>query len=216
MPICGEANRLKGMVTDRDIVVKALAKGKDPSSTRAGELGEGKPVTTGPAGSVQGPLKTMAQYKVRRLPVIDGHDLVGIISVADIARELEDDSSKGDLIEAISEGPPQQGVSSQEAEGFDGPPPGRPTARGGGAVPGVAPSGHGPARDAAHPSHAGQGGVDPARGHAVRAQMGRVPLRGVPRRRRGRAGQPQRAAADPLLPRGGGGGPGPASAPPPC
>jgi CBS domain-containing protein len=55
----------------------------------------------------------MAQYKVRRLPVIDGHDLVGIISVADIARELEDDASKGDLIEAISEGPPRQGVPSQ-------------------------------------------------------------------------------------------------------
>jgi len=50
----------------------------------------------------------MAQYKVRRLPVIDGHDLVGIVALADIARQLEDDSSKGDLIEAISEGPSQQ------------------------------------------------------------------------------------------------------------
>jgi CBS domain-containing protein len=113
MPICGEDNRLKGMLTDRDIVVKALAKGKDPSSTRAGELGEGKPVTIGADDSIQEALKTMAQYKVRRLPVIDGHDLVGMISVADIARELEDDASKGDLIEAISEGPPQQGVPSQ-------------------------------------------------------------------------------------------------------
>src|SRR3982751_2905086 len=100
MPICGEDNRLKGVLTDRDIVVKALAQGKDPSSTRAGELGEGKPVTIGADDSVQEALKTMAQYKVRRLPVIDGHDLVGIISVADIARELEDDASKGDLIEA--------------------------------------------------------------------------------------------------------------------
>jgi CBS domain-containing protein len=113
MPICGEDNRLKGMLTDRDIVVKALAKGKDPSSTRAGELGEGKPVTIGADDSIQEALKTMAQYKVRRLPVIDGHDLVGMISVADIARELEDDASKGDLIEAISEGPPRQGVPSQ-------------------------------------------------------------------------------------------------------
>jgi CBS domain-containing protein len=113
MPICGEDNRLKGMLTDRDIVVKALAQGKDPSSTRAGELGEGKPVTIGADDSIQEALKTMAQYKVRRLPVIDGHDLVGMISVADIARELEDDASKGDLIEAISEGPPRQGVPSQ-------------------------------------------------------------------------------------------------------
>ena len=109
MPICGEDNRLKGVLTDRDIVVKALAQGKDPSSTRAGELGEGKPVTIGADDSLKEALKTMAQYKVRRLPVIDGHDLVGIISVADIARELEDDSSKGDLIEAISDGPPQDG-----------------------------------------------------------------------------------------------------------
>jgi CBS domain-containing protein len=114
MPICGEDNRLKGVLTDRDIVVKALAKGKDPSSTRAGELGEGKPVTIGADDSLSEALKTMAQYKVRRLPVIDGHDLVGIVAVADIARELEDDSSKGDLIEAISDGPPQQnGPSSR-------------------------------------------------------------------------------------------------------
>ena len=113
LPICGEDNRLKGMLTDRDIVVKALAKGKDPGSTRAGELGEGKPVTIGADDSIQEALKTMARYKVRRLPVIDGHDLVGIIAVADIARQLEDDDSKGDLIEAISEGPPQQGVGPQ-------------------------------------------------------------------------------------------------------
>jgi CBS domain-containing protein len=107
MPICGEDNRLKGVLTDRDIVVKALAQGRDPASTRAGELGEGKPVTIGADDSIQEALKTMAQYKVRRLPVIDGHDLVGIVSLADLARELDDDSAKGDLIEAISEGPPQ-------------------------------------------------------------------------------------------------------------
>jgi CBS domain-containing protein len=105
MPICGEDNRLKGMLTDRDIVVKALAQGKDPGSTRAGELGEGRPVTIGAEDSIQEALQTMAKYKVRRLPVIDGHDLVGILAVADIARELTDDDSKGDLIEAISEGP---------------------------------------------------------------------------------------------------------------
>ena len=112
MPICGEDNRLKGMLTDRDIVVKALAQGKDPGSTRAGELGEGKPVTIGADDPLEETLRTMAQYKVRRLPVIDGHDLVGIVAVADVARELNDDRAKGDLIETISEGPPQQQVAS--------------------------------------------------------------------------------------------------------
>ena len=112
MPICGEDNRLKGMLTDRDIVVKALAQGKDPASCRAGELGEGKPITIGADDSLEETLQTMARYKVRRLPVIDGHDLVGIVAVADVARELSDDRAKGDLIETISEGPPQQKVSS--------------------------------------------------------------------------------------------------------
>ncbi len=109
MPICGEDDRLKGMLTDRDIVVKVLAQGKDPATTRAGELGEGKPVTIGADDSLQETLHTMARYKVRRLPVIDGHDLVGIVSLADVAREYNDDSAKGDLLEAISEGPPQDG-----------------------------------------------------------------------------------------------------------
>jgi CBS domain-containing protein len=103
MPICGDDNRLKGMLTDRDIVVKALAAGKDPASTKAGELAEGKPVTIGADDSLEEALRTMAEYKVRRLPVIDGHELVGIIAVADIARH-NDDALTGQLVETISTG----------------------------------------------------------------------------------------------------------------
>ena len=103
MPICGEDERLKGMLTDRDIVVKALAQGKDPGSTTAGELGDGKPVTIGADYSVDLALQTMKDHDVRRLPVIDGHDLVGMVSQADIARNL-DDEKVGDLVEAISSG----------------------------------------------------------------------------------------------------------------
>ena len=73
------------MLTDRDIVVKVLAQGKDPATTKAGELGEGKPVTIGADDSVDEALRTMAEHKVRRLPVIDGHDLIGIVSQADLA-----------------------------------------------------------------------------------------------------------------------------------
>jgi CBS domain-containing protein len=104
MPICGEDNRLKGMLTDRDIVVKVLAQGKDPSSTTAGELGEGKPVTIGADDSVDEALQTMKEHKVRRLPVIDGHDLVGILSQADLAKAI-DEQKVGDLVEAISAAP---------------------------------------------------------------------------------------------------------------
>jgi CBS domain-containing protein len=103
MPICGTDNRLKGMLTDRDIVVKALAQGHDPAKMTAGELAQGKPVTIGADDDVTEILRTMAQYKVRRLPVIDGHDLVGIVAVADVARALPD-RPVGDLIEAISVG----------------------------------------------------------------------------------------------------------------
>jgi CBS domain-containing protein len=104
MPICGEDNRLKGMLTDRDIVVKVLAAGKDPGSTTAGELGEGKPVTIGADDSVDEALRTMTQHRVRRLPVIDGHDLVGIVSQADLATNI-DEEKVGDLVEAISAAP---------------------------------------------------------------------------------------------------------------
>lgn len=102
MPICGDDDRLKGMLTDRDIVVKVLAEGKDPSSTTAGELAQGKPVTIGADDSIQEALQTMASNKVRRLPVIDGQRLIGIVSQADIARAGDDDST-GQLVELISQ-----------------------------------------------------------------------------------------------------------------
>ncbi|WP_125131268.1 CBS domain-containing protein [Microbacterium sp. 10M-3C3] len=102
LPICGEDNRLKGMLTDRDIVVKCLAQGGDPASTTAGQLAEGKPVTIGADDSLEEALSVMAAHQVRRLPVIDGHDLVGIIAQADIARALPSDDT-GETVEAISE-----------------------------------------------------------------------------------------------------------------
>ena len=103
LPVCGEDNRLIGMLTDRDVVVKVLAQGQDPASTKVGTLGQGKPVTIGADDDAEEILRTMAQHKVRRLPVIDGHDLVGIVALADVARALPD-RPVGDLVDAISEG----------------------------------------------------------------------------------------------------------------
>jgi CBS domain-containing protein len=102
LPICGEDNRLKGMLTDRDIVVKVVAQGRGVDDVTAGELGQGKPVTIGADDEVADILSTMASHRVRRLPVIDGHNLVGIVAIADVARALPD-RPVGDLMDAISE-----------------------------------------------------------------------------------------------------------------
>ena len=88
LPICGEDDRLKGMLTDRDIVVKVLAQGKDPNTCTAGELAEGKPVTIGADDDAAELVQTMSRHQVKRVPVIDGHRLVGMVSEADVAGEV--------------------------------------------------------------------------------------------------------------------------------
>src|SRR5690349_15875708 len=65
LPICGDDNRLKGMVTDRDIVTKAVALGRDPAQVSAGELAQGKPVTIGADDDVAEVLRTMSSHQVR-------------------------------------------------------------------------------------------------------------------------------------------------------
>ncbi len=101
LPICGDDDRLKGMLTDRDIAL-AVAEGKDPS-TKAGEWASAdEPVTIGADDDVDQAIDTMKQYKVRRLPVIDEKRLVGIVTQGDVAKNLSDDSRTGDLVEVIS------------------------------------------------------------------------------------------------------------------
>jgi CBS domain-containing protein len=101
LPICGEDQRLKGVLTDRDIVVKVIAEGLDPREVTVGSIAQGKPVTIGADDDAEEILRTMGEHQVRRLPVIDGHDLVGIVALADVARALPD-RPVGDLLEAIS------------------------------------------------------------------------------------------------------------------
>ncbi|MGW8951933.1 CBS domain-containing protein [Streptomyces sp. NPDC055709] len=101
LPICGADERLKGMLTDRDIVVKVLGAGKDPAEVKAGDLAQGEAVTIGADDDAEEILRTMSEHKVRRLPVIDGHTLVGMVSQADVARALPD-PKVGDLLEALS------------------------------------------------------------------------------------------------------------------
>jgi CBS domain-containing protein len=104
LPICGEDDRLKGMITDRDVAIQVVAEGRDPSSVRVSELAQGEVVTIGADDSIDELLRTMTRYAVRRVPVIDGHRLAGIVSQADVARSLPEDQV-GKLVELISGAP---------------------------------------------------------------------------------------------------------------
>ncbi|MBF4616153.1 CBS domain-containing protein [Curtobacterium sp. VKM Ac-1376] len=102
LPICGEDDKLKGVVTDRDIVVKCVAKGGNPGDFSVKDLGLSEVVTIGADDDVRDALTTMEQHQVRRLPVIDGHRLVGMLSQADVARSL-DPAETGETVGVISE-----------------------------------------------------------------------------------------------------------------
>lgn len=101
LPICGEDRKLKGMLTDRDIVVKAVAHGLDPETTPSRALAEGVPVMVDADEDVHVALKRMQEHQIRRLPVIEDHELVGIISQADVALALSSDAT-GATVESIS------------------------------------------------------------------------------------------------------------------
>lgn len=101
LPVCGEDNRLKGMLTDRDIVVKVLASGKDPRAMHAGEVPHGELVTVDASDDVSEVMRTMKRHQIRRVPVLDGQRLVGIVAQADVARS-QPEQQVGDLVEGVS------------------------------------------------------------------------------------------------------------------
>ncbi|MCV7221511.1 CBS domain-containing protein [Mycolicibacterium elephantis] len=88
LPICGDDERLKGMLTDRDIVVRGIAAGRDPNTTTVGELAQGYIYRVDADASVEEMLNIMEEHQVRRLAVMDDDRLVGIVSEADVARHL--------------------------------------------------------------------------------------------------------------------------------
>jgi CBS domain-containing protein len=96
-----EEGRLTGLVTDRDIVVRVVAEGRDPGSTTVGEIASRDLVTVSPDDDLDTALKQLAQKQVRRIPVVEGDRLVGIVAQADIAR-LGSDAKTGEVVEEIS------------------------------------------------------------------------------------------------------------------
>lgn len=109
LPICGDDDHLHGMLTDRDIVIKCLADGHDPNTVTAGELAQASVYHVDAAASIEEMLTVMEEHQVRRLPVIDNHRLVGIVSEADIARHLPEHAI-GQFVKAICA---QQAIGSR-------------------------------------------------------------------------------------------------------
>ncbi len=90
LPICGADDRLHGILTDRDIAVKCIAEGRDPAHVRAGELAQDRVFWVDAAADLGEVLHQMEDHQVKRLPVIENHRLVGIITEADLARNLDE------------------------------------------------------------------------------------------------------------------------------
>jgi CBS domain-containing protein len=100
-----EGDQLSGMVTDRDIVVRAIAKGKDPRGMPVREVSSRDVVSVGPDQDLSDALQLMAANQVRRLPVVDEDNrLVGVVSQADVALGAKE-KAVGELVEEISKPP---------------------------------------------------------------------------------------------------------------
>jgi len=100
LPVCGDDDRLLGIITDRDIVIRCVADGGDPETVTAGVLAQGTPFTIGADASAGQVLRLMEDHRIRRLPVTDNRRLVGMISEADLARHLPD-QAVAEFVETI-------------------------------------------------------------------------------------------------------------------
>jgi CBS domain-containing protein len=95
-----EDGRLVGIVTDRDIVVRVVAEGRDPNATTVKEIASTDLFTVSPGDDLDEALNLLAERQVRRLPVVEGERLVGIVAQADA--RLGKDKKTGEVVEEIS------------------------------------------------------------------------------------------------------------------
>ncbi len=98
-----EGDKLVGIVTDRDIVLRVVAENRDAGATTCGEIASRQLVTVDPEQTLDEARRLMAEHQVRRLPVVeeDGK-LVGILAQADVARQGGHDAKTGEMVEEIS------------------------------------------------------------------------------------------------------------------
>ena len=91
LPICGNDEKLHGMLTDRDIVVRCIAEGGDCTQARAGEFAQGAIHWVSADTDIDDALAIMSEHQVKRLPVLDNHRLIGMISETDLTKKIDSD-----------------------------------------------------------------------------------------------------------------------------
>jgi CBS domain-containing protein len=102
IPIAGNNGKLEGIITDRDIVLKVVAEGRDPKTTKLADVMTTDVVTCGANDDIEDALNLMEDRQVRRIAVVESGRLVGIISQADIATRLAEPEKTAELVEDIS------------------------------------------------------------------------------------------------------------------
>ena len=95
---------LVGIVTDRDLAIKVVGEGRDPQKTKVEEVMTHKLITCHADDSIENAMKAMAQYQLRRIPVVDDNNrLVGIISQADVATRVDEPEKTAEVVKEISQ-----------------------------------------------------------------------------------------------------------------
>ena len=95
--LCCEGDELKGFLTDRDIALRVVAEGKDPTSTTVEDIATTDLKTLSPDDSVEDAIKLVREHNIRRVPIVEGAKPVGIVSIGDLALERDKNSALADL-----------------------------------------------------------------------------------------------------------------------
>ena len=103
LPVCTSDKRLRGIVTDRDIVLRCVAPEEDPAQTPVRDIMSRAPATLAPSQDVHAAALAMAAHQVRRLPVVENSKLVGILSLGDLAKSHRYDMEAAQALSEISE-----------------------------------------------------------------------------------------------------------------
>jgi CBS domain-containing protein len=98
--VSDDTNQLVGIVTDRDIAIRAVAEGRDPKTTSVGEVASKDLQTLSPMDSVADAVRLMRERGVRRLPVVEAGRPVGVVSIGDLAQERDPGSVLADISRA--------------------------------------------------------------------------------------------------------------------